>query len=191
MGVRDIARDAVRTHVVAVGIDLFTEHGFDAVTIDQLAEAAGISRRTFHRYFSAKEDVVVGDPTRLGELVRNALDSRPANEDPWVSLRCAYATMLTQVAGGAEGDRRTIHLMTATPSLRARNLEKHLLWAGDLAPLVEKRLTGSDRAVRAAAIVHASLACLDVALTIWADTHSTTFTDILARVFGAVRTPPA
>lgn len=190
-GVRDIARDAVRAHVVAVGIDLFTQHGFDAVTIDQVAEAAGISRRTFHRYFAAKEDLVVGDPARLGELVRDALDNRPAGEDPWNSLQHAYAIMLTRATGGGEGDRRAIHLIASTPSLRARNLEKHLLWAGSLTPLIEQRITGPDTAVQATALVHASLACLDVALTTWAHAPSAPFNETLAHVFAAIRTPPA
>ncbi|RYF46880.1 MAG: TetR family transcriptional regulator, partial [Comamonadaceae bacterium] len=66
--VRDIARDAVRAHVTAVAVNLFDKLGFDNVTIDQLSEAAGISRRTFHRYFSAKEDVIVGDTAQTGTL---------------------------------------------------------------------------------------------------------------------------
>ena len=53
---RQVARDAVRSHVAAVAVGLFASEGFDEVTVEQIAAAAGISPRSFHRYFAAKED---------------------------------------------------------------------------------------------------------------------------------------
>src|SRR6478609_9627585 len=44
-----------------IGLGLFIEHGFDNVTVDDIAVAAGIGRRTFFRYFPSKNDVVWGD----------------------------------------------------------------------------------------------------------------------------------
>ena len=46
---REISRDAVRARITEIALDLFAEHGFDQVTVDQIAAAAGMSGRTFHR----------------------------------------------------------------------------------------------------------------------------------------------
>ncbi|MDI9979533.1 TetR family transcriptional regulator [Rhodococcus sp. IEGM 1307] len=185
--VRDIARDAVRAHVTAVAVHLFDELGFENVTIDQLSEAAGISRRTFHRYFSAKEDVIVGDTAQMGKLVRDALLQRPPQEPVWTSLRLAFVYMLSQASGDSARGKRMIRLMADTAALRARNLEKHLKWENMLTPIIEERLTGDDRHVRAQALVHAGLACLDVSLLTWAQSTSDSgIEDVFRRVFAAI-----
>ncbi|WP_207226317.1 hypothetical protein [Microterricola gilva] len=56
--------------------------------------------------------------------------------------------------------------------MRARNLEKHLLWAQLLTPLVVERLDGPHRPLRAEALVQASLACFDLALASWAQSET-------------------
>ncbi len=55
------AREETRARIEQAALDLFTAQGFEQVTIDEIAEAAGISRRTFFRYVSAKADAVWGD----------------------------------------------------------------------------------------------------------------------------------
>ena len=56
---REIARAAVRAELGQVAFELFLREGFDKVTIDDLAAAAGVSRSTFLRYFGTKEDAVL------------------------------------------------------------------------------------------------------------------------------------
>jgi AcrR family transcriptional regulator len=182
---RDVSRAAIRAHVARVGIDLFDERGVENVTVDQIATAAGISIRSFHRYFAAKEDVVVGDPAKLGELVRGALIARPAAEPAWTSLRLAYLTMLQQAGDDEQLGKRTIRVMTTTAALRARNLEKHLLWAQLLTPIIQDRIADSG-GLEAETVVQASLACLDVSLTRWARSDDDPLADVLERSFAAV-----
>ena len=55
------AREDTRTRIESAALDLFTAQGFEQVTIDEIADAAGISRRTFFRYVGAKADAVWGD----------------------------------------------------------------------------------------------------------------------------------
>lgn len=59
--VRTDARGETRARIEQAALDLFTAQGFEAVTIDEVAETAGISRRTFFRYFGTKADAVWGD----------------------------------------------------------------------------------------------------------------------------------
>jgi AcrR family transcriptional regulator len=187
---REISRDAVRARITEVALDLFAEHGFDQVTVDQIAAAAGMSGRTFHRYFPAKEDVVVGEPEQWGEFVRDAFAARPDGEPVWKSLRAAFEAFAGFLAESGRDQRGKVamRILVSTASLRARNLEKHQLWGRMLVPLVAARLTDDDVALRAEIIVQAALACLDVAFTTWANVDDdTTIPELLDRSFAALQ----
>jgi AcrR family transcriptional regulator len=188
---REISRDAVRARITEIALDLFAEHGFDQVTVDQIAAAAGMSGRTFHRYFPAKEDVVVGEPEQWGEFVRDAFAARPADEPVWDSLLASFEAFVDLLAqnGRVQRGKFAMRVLVSTASLRARNLEKHQLWGRMLAPLVAARLADDgDTALRAEIIVQAALACLDVAFTTWANVDDdTTIAELLERSFAMLR----
>lgn len=184
---REIGRDAVRARITEIALDLFAEHGFEKVTVDQIATAAGMSGRTFHRYFPAKEDVVVGEPEQWGEFVRDAFAARPADEPVWDSLLASFEAFIGFLAesGRVQRGKFAMRVLVSTASLRARNLEKHQLWGRMLVPLVAARLADDDdTALRAEIIVQAALACLDVAFTTWANVDDdTTISELLERSF--------
>jgi AcrR family transcriptional regulator len=169
-GLRDVARDAVRARIAAVAIARFDADGFDRVTVEQVAAEAGISARSFHRYFPAKEDAVIGDPARHGAALAAAFAARPADEPVWTALREAFAVMLER---GSDDDpetgRRSVRVMMSTPSLRARNTEKHHAWAEVLLPSVAGRLGETNGDLRARTVVQAALACFDVSVARWAE----------------------
>lgn len=186
---REVSRDAVRARITEIALGLFAEHGFDQVTVDQIAAAAGMSARTFHRYFPAKEDVVIGDPTRWGEYVRDTLAAQPEDEPVWESLAATFVALVRHQAhaGGDGRAKPALRVLVSTASLRARNLEKHLVWAGMLTPVVAHRLTGDDSALRAEIIVQSALACFDVALSTWANTDDAAdLPGLLAKAFATL-----
>ncbi len=173
---RSVARASARKHVVEQALRLFDERGFDETTIDDIAAAVGMSSRSFFRYFPVKEDVVVGDPAPFGALVRDAADSRPMGEPVWQVLRHAFAPIEASAAAETETGLRIMRVMMRTPSLRARNLEKHSAWAEMLVPVIMERVGGpiEERQFRAQTLVHGALACLDVALAEWTLRNGTT-----------------
>ncbi|WP_228373636.1 TetR family transcriptional regulator [Demequina soli] len=187
VGTRAIARDAVRARISEVAVDLFDTHGFDEVTVEQIAAAVGVSTRSVHRYFPAKEDTVVADPAGLGERVRDAFAARPEDEPVWDGLLASYEALLAAPGRDEQRGKKAMRVLGSTPALRARNLEKHLLWARLLTPLVAARLGGRDAPLRAEAIVQSSLACFDIALTAWAESDDETGADLLRRTFAALR----
>jgi AcrR family transcriptional regulator len=73
--------------VHAAALRLMTERGFDAVSIDDIVAAAGISRRTFFNYFAGKEAVVFDPDPDDPALWATLLAGRPAGEPLWSSLR--------------------------------------------------------------------------------------------------------
>lgn len=167
-GLRAVARDAVRQRLSEVALDLFAERGFESVTVEQVAERAGISARSVHRYFRAKEDMVVDMLEANGAFVRDALLARPVDEPVLFSLRAAYAALVGQ-GPHAPRDRTAMRLLSSTPSLRARSVEKHLVWADLLTPVVAGRLEGDDAPLRARVLVEASLTAFQLSMIAWAD----------------------
>src|SRR6266704_5848277 len=65
--VRERTRRTVRGELAQLAVDLFVEKGYDETTIDDLAAAAGMSKRTLFRYFAWKDELVVGEYGVLGE----------------------------------------------------------------------------------------------------------------------------
>lgn len=171
-GLRAVTRDMVRQRLADVALDLFDERGFEGVTIEQIAASAGISARSVHRYFPAKEDMVVGGLAAYGSLVRDAFVARPVDEPVLASLHTAYATMLGHRPQTAR-DKVAIRLLSSTPTLHARNAEKHLAWAEMLEPLVAERLAGRDVVLRSQVLVQASLGAFSAALSVWAHDDET------------------
>jgi AcrR family transcriptional regulator len=188
-GLRDITREAVRARIASIAVARFDEDGFDAVTVEQIAAEVGISARSFHRYFPSKEDAVIGDPGRHRGALADALTERPSSEPVWQSLREAFVGMMVRADEDPEAGRRSVRVMQSTPSLRARNLEKHLSWADTLAPLVADRLRAAgaeDPELAAAVLVQSALGCFDVAIGRWATTDEDAPT-ALRRAFDVLR----
>jgi AcrR family transcriptional regulator len=166
----------VHAEITAHAMRLFEEQGFEATTVEQIAAAAGISSRSFFRYFAAKEDVVIGDPLPAGELIRSALQSRPPEEAAGAALRQALLALLDTVRADPDFALQSSRLMLSTPGLRARHLEKQLLWQRLLLPDTLRRLTVEDpdfKDLTAHALVSSALGCFDVAVLAWAASNGT------------------
>ena len=163
------SRQTAYAEITSVAMRLFLDQGFERTTIDQIASTAGISRRSFFRYFGTKEDIVLGDLASQGELMRDALEKVPQTVGPWDALRQAlHAVDALEVEPGVTLKIAT--MMYGTPSLRSRSIEKHLHWQSLLVPDIRRRLgladdDASDPAP--AAIVASSIACLDAAGELW------------------------
>ncbi len=99
----------------AIALRLFEEHGFAAVTVDEIAAEAQISPRTFYRYFPTKDDVLQVVTERRGAALREALAGRPDDEPPLQSLSRALESVLS--AEDPLVVRRWITVVQATPSV--------------------------------------------------------------------------
>lgn len=189
-GLRQRTRDAVRGQIADVALVLFDEQGFDETTVDQIAAAACISPRSFFRYFASKEDVVLGDPMVYGEPVRQRLADALASMPVWEALRAGFEAVLETVETRPEWALRATRVMISTPSLRARNTEKHLAWMTVLVPLVADALTGPElqRQYQARALTLCALACLDVSSAEWVHRDgAVTSRALLDEAFGLLR----
>jgi AcrR family transcriptional regulator len=108
VGLRERNKLRRREQITDAALRLFAERGFDGVTIEEIAAAADVSRRTFFRYFARKEDVVVGWKRQMADELRAALAERPREEPPLDAVHRALATV---AAGYAERRELTLGLM--------------------------------------------------------------------------------
>ena len=160
---RQRKKTATRDRIRASALRLFTEQGYDATTVEQIAAAAGVSHMTFFRYFPAKEDVALSDA--YDPLIARVIAETPA---AWPLTR-RIGTVLVQglrLIYGTERDNLLAQnkLVVSTPALRAR------LWADQIATqqLILQALTASqdqppsfqDRVTVAACLAAASTAIL-------------------------------
>lgn len=166
---REQTRVVVRSLLAQTALELFAAQGFDNTTIDEVAAAAGVSRRTLFNYFRNKEDLALSGLSEQGELIAARFAERPAAEGVWESLRAAFQ-VLEEIQINPE---RRIELATllfgeGNESLRSGHAEKQARWQELLAPLIEPRLPASEhRTLEARAIAAAAITCLQAANEAW------------------------
>ena len=188
--VRERTRRAVRGELTQLAVEMFVEQGYDETTIDELAAAAGMSKRTFFRYFASKEELVMGKYEVLGEQLAEDLAARPAGEPIWTSLR----QMFGQVAEYFESEARgatTIameKIVRDHPALNASYLDRVSRMQELVLDKARIRTGWLDPAdPRAAAVVGAAFSCLLAAWTTWLTTNQERpFGDLLNQAMDAI-----
>lgn len=163
------AREQNRAEVARVALDLFTERGFDHVTVDDIAAAAGISRRTFFRYFESKEAAALpGAHEQISEL-RAALADQPRDEPLVERLRRATLSLIDESIDPAE-TRARLRIIASSPSVRAHSLEQQTHFEAELRQVIAEHL-GVDEAthVGARVLAAAMIAAVRAAAEVWLD----------------------
>jgi AcrR family transcriptional regulator len=102
-GLRERKKLATRDALSQAAIRLLTEQGLDAVTPEAVAEAAGVSARTFRNYFASREEAIVDAFVQRCQSMISALRARPADESAWESLTAVLPTAFPDVVGSRAG----------------------------------------------------------------------------------------
>jgi AcrR family transcriptional regulator len=119
IGLRERNKLRRREQITDAALRLFAERGFDGVTIDEIAEEAEVSRRTFFRYFARKEDVILAWKQQLADELRAALAARPSEEQPLDAVHRALATVAAGYAARPELTLGLTRLFESGPKLHA------------------------------------------------------------------------
>jgi AcrR family transcriptional regulator len=91
-------QQVVQDAIWNAAIDLFGEKGFDETTVDDIVDAAGVSQRTFFRYFASKSDLMGQGVLVYGEALREAIKACPKSANAFDVLRSAVLEIATIVA---------------------------------------------------------------------------------------------
>ena len=121
-GLRERKKARTRALIQEQALRLFREQGYDATSIEQIAEAAEVSPSTFFRYFPTKEEVVLYDP--FDPILIEAFKAQPADLSPIGALRAAMHSVLgaAQTDWAAQMEERADLILTV-PELRKGMLE--------------------------------------------------------------------
>jgi AcrR family transcriptional regulator len=169
-GLQQRKRDLVRDEIARAAWDLFAAEGYEANTVAEIARAAGVSRRTFFRYFSSKEDVVVGTSDALAEDLLAAFARRPRREPALVAIQRALRPVVESRLADAGRARAIVRLLRESRTLRRAMLERHARMEERLATLLAER-TGADPRKDPTPVLLAFVtrALLDTAFNVWFD----------------------
>ncbi|MDI5965411.1 TetR family transcriptional regulator [Streptantibioticus silvisoli] len=100
VGLREQKKAATRQALRQAALRLFTENGYERTTVRDIASAAGVTERTFFRYFPSKEDLVYGELLDLVPLVQREIAERPAHEPPLTAVLEALLATAKQRSPG-------------------------------------------------------------------------------------------
>lgn len=163
------SRNRVTSHaeLAHVALRLFLDRGFDATTIDDIAHAAGIGRRTMFRYYPSKNDLAWGDFEPLLAQMRARLDAAPDDVGTMQAIRDAVIEFNRYPDAELPYLRARMRLLLETPALVGHSTLRYESWRRIIAEFVARR-TGADPAdLQPDAVSWAFLAAVLSAYTHW------------------------
>lgn len=167
VGLRERKRHETRETLIRTAVGLFDRYGYGAVTVAQIAAAAGVSTKTFFNYFPGKEDVIFINPQRRLEAALRVIADR-AQEPPASALAAAVGEMLRYAS---EDDLVTgmaatrLWLVATVPALQAAALRRVAAAAGLLTDAVRDAYRAELDEDSAAVLVGAVLGAVVAAST--------------------------
>jgi AcrR family transcriptional regulator len=180
---RTLNKLATHRALASAARELTLEQGLDAVTVDDIADAAGVSPRTFFNYFSCKEEAIVGADATVINAAADQVRNRPADEDPFTAL------LAVLTAGeDAEYARRwkvRAELTAQYPELMPRHLAAIVAFERALTSAVADRLgTDAETDPYPKLIVTSAVAALRSTMEWWLDNgQPIPFRDALGNAF--------
>lgn len=135
---RERKKARTRAAIQHEALRLFREHGYDATTVEQVAQAAEVAHTTVFRYFPTKEDLVISDV--YDPLFFEALRTQPADLGPVQALRGALRTTLSGLSPEdfASGRERAI-LVLSVPALRGAMFGNFVMTMQTVSALIAER----------------------------------------------------
>jgi mycofactocin system transcriptional regulator len=156
-----------RWELECVALDLFHARGFEATTVDDVASAAGIGRRTFFRYYPSKNDVVWGDfDTELARLGAR-LAQAPRDAPLFGTLRREILAFNTVAPDEELRHRERMALILRVPALQAHSTLRYAAWRDVVAAYVGSRLCVPAADLLPQSVAHAALGACIAAYEQW------------------------
>lgn len=155
-------------------LTLFAEQGYDATTADDIAQAAGVSVRTFFRHFpNGKEGVMLLETRRGVEALGTALEQRPPQESALLAMREAVRTIFrthdpNSHYGRVEATKVSDEITVGHPELIATMMgERQIMMESLVAPVALRMSLDPDKDVRPRLLVHSVHSAMSVAWLIF------------------------
>ena len=172
-----------RYEIEHIALDLFARRGFDHTTVDDIAAAAGIGRRTVFRYFASKNDIPWGAFDDQLDRMRATFTALPADLPILEGVRVAVLDFNEVHPAEQPWHRQRLQLILGTPALQAHSTLRYAAWRQVVADHVAARLGIPADALVPQTIGHASLGVALAAYERWLADEDCDLRDLLDAVF--------
>ncbi|MEV1331325.1 TetR family transcriptional regulator [Micromonospora costi] len=190
-GLRERKKAATRLALHDAALRLAIDQGLDRVTIEAIADAANVSRRTFSNYFSSKEEAIFhGDTMRLRRMLE-LIREQPTDEQPWTVLTRAALRLTEESYLDADTEwlahRRQLR---GHPGLAAHQVAAYATVEREVAAELARRLGGDDAALRSRVLAATFLATVRVAVQGWIEHPEQPLLDAVRAALAAAAPAP-
>lgn len=180
-------RSTTRDHITDVALELFATRGFDDVSVDDVAQAAGISRRTLFRYFSSKNAIPWADFDASLTDLRDLLNAVPHDVPLDAALRSALLEFNSFDESETPRHRRRMQVILQTDALQAYSMTMYAGWRGVIAAFVARRLDTKPTALVPQTVAWTVLGVALTAYEQWLADETVSLPDALGEAFDIVR----
>lgn len=172
LGWRERKRRETHKRVWESAIALFGANGYEATTLDAIAEAAGISKRTFFYYFTSKEEILAAWQADVPDLFRAAIAAEPAGATPLQLVSNVLAKLPTHL--NADQAILINRIIRSSEQLRAGNLAKFLRLEDAAFEALCERWPAAERRDSLRVVAMASIGALRLAIDRFAEAEGRT-----------------
>jgi len=155
----------VRDAIWDAAIDLFAARSFEAVTVDEIAASAGVSRRTFFRYFASKDDLLGQGIATFGLMIQESIEACPPGLAPLALARHAV-TLLARRLTAQPRTRQAMQIVERSTLARAAHLSRMAAVESQTLACYQARLAALPP-LRLQLLTSLTFATLDLALRAW------------------------
>jgi AcrR family transcriptional regulator len=157
----------VRDAIYDAAIELFTVKGFDGTTVEEIAQAAGVSRRSFFRYFASKDDLLAQDVVQFGSLLSATITACPPTLTPFEIVRETVLSVLRHTAMQPR-TRQIIEISQRSASARQAHHSRVMDVQDSMAAAFAGRLKSASRDdLKPRLLAGLTFSVMNVAITSW------------------------
>lgn len=168
-GLRERKKQATRATLSHLAWAQMLQKGRDAVSAESVADAAGVSARTFRNYFTSLEEAIVEGAVRHVVDLTDALHARPAGEPAWDALTSVLPEAISAIVGEREDVVLLLRAARQNPALRGAHLDTFEGIQRRLTEAIAERTGDPASDLRPRLLAAAAGAALRVSVEVWAD----------------------
>lgn len=180
-------RSTTREHITHVAIDLFATRGFSEVSVDDVAQAAGIARRTLFRYYPSKNAIPWGDFDAHLHQLRELLDGIEPDAPLGDALRAALLAFNTFDECETARHRRRMRVILQTDELQAYSMTMYAGWRSVIAEFVARRAEVAPTDLRPQTVAWTMLGVALSAYEHWLGDEQLALPQALGEAFDTIR----
>jgi mycofactocin system transcriptional regulator len=179
-------RSTTRHHITDVAIELFAGRGFAEVSVDDVAEAAGIARRTLFRYYASKNAIPWGDFDAHLQHLHDLLDHMDPDVPTEQALRAALLAFNTFDESETARHRLRMRVILKTTELQAYSMTMYAGWRAVIADFVARRCGQKSDGLVPQTVAWTMLGVALSAYEQWLADESVSLTQALGNAFDVV-----